>query len=252
VLTVRTFFIIFALTGLFSTATAADIQLLSTDFPPYFGAELPQGGPLTEIVTESFAEVGHVATIRFVPWVRAMEYAKAGKVHGVHGGWHSKQRESWFIFSDPLPGNELVFYKRRGAEPDKFTSYAALKPYTVGVVKAYRNPVAFEAAHLKTDVADSDQANLRKLANHRVDMILIDRALATYLLNNELPEYKTELEALEPALETLPIYLMMSKNIEGHLQLVEDFNRGLDRLEAQGRIHEILKKHGLRAVNGLE
>ncbi|MCP4983485.1 MAG: transporter substrate-binding domain-containing protein [Gammaproteobacteria bacterium] len=241
----RTIIIILTLSALLSPARGADVQLMSTDFPPYFAAGLPNGGPLTEIVTEAFAKVGHEANIQFVPWARAMEYAKVGKVDGLHGGWHSKERENWFVFSDPLPGNELVFYKRRGAKPDKFTTYEKLKPCTIGIVKEYRNPAAFETADLQTDVADSDQTNLRKLANNRIDLVLIERALAEYLLKTELPEYKGQLEALEPAVETLPIHILISRKIENHRELVDDFNRGLKRLISQGKVSEILEKHGL-------
>ncbi len=241
----RTIIIILTLSALLSPARGADVQLMSTDFPPYFAAGLPNGGPLTEIVTEAFAKVGHEANIQFVPWARAMEYAKVGKVDGLHGGWHSKERETWFVFSDPLPGNELVFYKRRGAKPDKFTTYEKLKPFTIGMVKEYRNPAAFEVADLQTDAADSDQTNLRKLANNRIDLVLIEGALAEYLLKTELPEYKGQLEALEPAVETLPIYILISRKIEEHQKLVNDFNRGLKRLISQGKVSQILEKHGL-------
>ena len=155
------------LAGVTPRASAADITLMTTDYPPYFSANLPNGGPLTEIVVEAFKAVGHHASIQFVPWVRAMEFAKAGKVDGLHGAWHSEEREAWFVFSDPLPGNKVVLFKRRGAKPERFTSYADLAPYTIGIVRGYRNPAGFEAADLRTDEADSDVANLRKLANSR-------------------------------------------------------------------------------------
>lgn len=222
-----------------------EIQLMSTDYPPYFAAELPNGGPLTEIVTAAFAQAGHRVAIEFVPWNRALEYGKAGRVDGLHGAWHSREREKWFIFSDPLPGNELIFYKRRGTQPEKFTSYEDLKPFTIGIVKAYRNPKAFEATDLYTDAAVSDQVNLRKLANGRIDLVLIDRAVAEYILATELTEYKDQLVALEPPLEHLPLYVMISRKVENRLEIANDFNRGLAKIVEQGRVVEILEKHGM-------
>lgn len=245
----RTMVAVAALAVQIPASHGAEIRLMSTDYPPYFAAALPNGGPLTEIVTAAFSEAGHSVSIQFVPWNRAMEYAKTGKVDGLHGGWHSKRRETWFVFSDPLPGNELVFYKRRGTPPEQFTSYEDLKPFTIGTVRAYRNPKAFETADLKIDVAVSDQSNLRKLANGRIDLILIDRAVAEYLLSTELTEYRDQLVALEPAVEHLALYVLISREVENHLQIVNDFNRGLAEIRSHGKISKILKKHGLEFLD---
>ena len=226
-------------------AGARDIKLMTTEYPPYYAPSLPNGGPITELVVEAFRKVGHRASIDFVPWVRAMEYAKAGKVDGLHGAWHSKEREQWFAFSERLPGGELVLFKRKGSQPDMFTSYAELRPYTIGIVREYRNPEAFEAANLRTDEAISDSVNLMKLAKRRVDLVLIDRALANFLLLTELIEYSTQLEAVEPPVEVLPMYLLISRKIHGHVEIANDFNRGIKLLRAEGSIERILQRHGM-------
>jgi polar amino acid transport system substrate-binding protein len=121
-----------------------------------------------------------------------------------------------------------------------------LRPYRIGIVRGYRNPPAFEAAHLRTDVADTDAANLKKLAAKRIDLILIDRGTATHILQHELPEYREHLEAVEPPVEVLPMHLIISKKAKDYQTKMDDFNKGLELLSAEGVIEAILKQHNRR------
>lgn len=234
----------------FSHADAAEVRLLSTDYPPYFASSLPNGGPLTEIVVEAYKRVGYGVSMEFVPWIRAMEHGKAGKVDGLHGAWHSREREQWFLFSKPLPGNELVLLKRKGEGPEAFESFGELKPYTIGVVKGYRNPVALEIADVHTDEASSDATNIKKVARGRVDLILIERAVAQYLLAEGLSVYRESLVVVEPPVEVLPLYLMISRKTDGSTRKLNDFNRGLELLHAEGGIERILMSHGMTPAGG--
>ena len=225
-------------------ATANEVKLLTAPYPPFYGPHLRNQGPITEIVVEAYKKVGYRVNITFFPWARALKLAKDGKADGLHGAWHSVEREQWFVYSNRLPGSEIVFYKRKGSGPKAFTSYEAMRPYKIGIVRGYRNPPAFDAAKLQTSVTDSDKTNLRLLAAKRVNLILIDRHTARAILATELPEYRNHLEALEPAVEKLYLYLLISKKAPDYQRKVTDFNKGLERLKAEGGIERIMKAHG--------
>lgn len=47
------------------------ISLTSAEYPPYYGKELNNQGPVTEIVNQAFAKVGYKVMIDFFPWARA-------------------------------------------------------------------------------------------------------------------------------------------------------------------------------------
>ena len=227
-------------------ATAGEINLLTAEYPPFFGPDLPNEGAITEVVAAAFKKVGYQVDVKFVPWARAMADAKAGKADGLHGAWYSKEREQWFVYSDKLPGNEIVLYKRKGTEPQGFTGYEELQPYKIGVGRGYVNPPEFDAANLRTEEANSDKLNLTKLAKERVDLILIDRALAKYILASELTEYKDDLEAVDPPLTIEYLYMLISKETADYQQKVDDFNKGLKALTADGGVDEIMKRHNLQ------
>lgn len=226
-------------------AIAEEVLLVTVDYPPYYGPELVNEGPITEIVTQAFENVGYAIKVDYMPWARAMQQAKVGKADGLLGAWYSDERTQWFAYSMSLPGNELVLFKRRGAPPPSFTSYDDLKPYRIGIVRGYRNPPEFEAAELRTEIANSDKVNLIKLANERLDLILVDRAVAKHIVAKELPQYTDELVSIEPPLEVLPLYLLISRKTEDYQRKLDDFNRGLAILEKDGGVQAILKRHGL-------
>jgi len=228
-------------------ATAAgEINLVTVDYSPFYGPTLPNEGPITEIVIAAFDKVGYDVSVKYVPWARAVADAKAGKADGLHGAWYSQEREEWFVYSDKLPGNEIVLFKRKGTEPQAFDGYDDLQPYRIGVVRGYVNPPEFDAADLRTEEANSDKLNLTKLAKGRVDLILIDRAIAKHILANELAEHKDALEAVDPPLKIEHLYMLISKETDDYQTKVEDFNKGLKVLTEEGGIDEIMMRHNLQ------
>ena len=51
------------------------IQLVSTEYPPYMGAALPNGGITVDIVTRAFRRAGYDLVVAFRPWARALDEA---------------------------------------------------------------------------------------------------------------------------------------------------------------------------------
>ncbi|MGI9316239.1 MAG: substrate-binding periplasmic protein [bacterium] len=225
---------------------ATEINLVTVEYPPFYGAELPNEGPITEIVSRAFEKADYQVNVKYIPWARALSDAKAGKADGLHGAWYSKEREEWFVYSDKLPGNEIVLFKRKGTEPASFAGFEGLEPYKIGVVRGYVNPPGFDEAGLRTEEANSDKLNLTKLAKERVDLILVDRAIANYILSNELAELKDQLEAVDPPLTIEDLYILISKETANYQQKVDDFNQGLKALMQDGSVDEIMARHGLQ------
>jgi polar amino acid transport system substrate-binding protein len=215
------------------------------EFPPYYGAQLPQQGPISEIISEAFKLVGYTAEIRFLPWARALDLGRQGVVDGLTGIWYSKEREQWFLFSNPLPGNEIILLKRKGDPPERFTNLEALKGFTIGTVRGYVNPEGFDAAGLKVEAVTEDVQNLLKLRSHHLDLVLIDKGVARWLIHQKMDQASDLFEELTPALVSNSQYLAISKTTKDAKQLVDAFNQGLTLLTKQGSLKRILSKHGL-------
>jgi polar amino acid transport system substrate-binding protein len=240
------FFAVLVTAVLVSTHTLATdntVRLAATEYPPFYGKELEDHGFITEIIVTAFERSGYTVEVKFLPWKRALEKTKEGAFGGLFTVWYREAREEWFVFSDPLPANEVGFYKR-ATDEISFTNYDDLEPYRIGVVRGYANPPGFDEAGLKTSVVVDDETNFRMLDKGRIDLVLTDRIVGRYVLNTRLDGSDGSFEWLLPALKIDPQHLVFSKQVEGYEQRALDFNAGLAALKADGTLGAIMAKHG--------
>ncbi|HEX7640628.1 MAG TPA: transporter substrate-binding domain-containing protein [Burkholderiaceae bacterium] len=216
----------------------------STEYPPYYGEHLPNQGLLTDIAVRAFRKMGYRVEVRFTPFARTLANGKAGLVDGVIALWRSEEREQWFAFSDPMAPNLIGFYKRKSSGI-RYNTLQDLAPYRIGVVNGYADPPAFIAAKLDTDAGKDDEANLRKLIGGHLDLVLIDRSVAQYLIQTRFPGHAGELEWLGPPLEVRPQYIGFSKAAPHYREKLRDFNLGMKKLAESGELQAIMKRGGL-------
>lgn len=220
------------------------IHLAYGDYPPYYGIQLVDKGPISEIIVEAYKRVNYSVELHFVPsWARRLKETSEGKFDGLYSGWYREAREKSFVFSAPLPANELGFYKRKN-DTITFDNLEDLMPYSIGVVLGYSNAKVFELAGLKTEAVEKESQNIGKLLLNRVDLVLIDKGVGRYILNTEYADQSDMVEWMPPAIEIAKQHLMMSKQSDQYQQKLDDFNVGLNMLYEQNIVEQIMKKHG--------
>jgi polar amino acid transport system substrate-binding protein len=233
-----------SLAGSLCLAGERKLDIVADNYPPYYGEDLRNGGVMTEIVVEAFKRAGYDVEIRFKPWKRALEEAKTGMRDGLYTVWYRKEREQWFVYSDPIPPpSEIGFYKRKDTDIS-FETFEDLKPYTIGVGRGYATPPGFDEASVKTSLATDDEQNLRKLHKGRIDLALTDKLVAKYVIDSKIPAAIPDLEWLPPTLHVETNHLALSKKANDHATILADFNRGLREIKADGTLQAIMVKHG--------
>jgi len=237
------------LSGLFGVFLAAqsvvadDLSIAATEWPPFYGSELPDNGFMTEIVVEAFDRAGFGTDIDFLPWKRAFEGTRDGKFDALFTMWYRAEREEFFIFSEPLPSNELVFLVRAG-DGGTFEGYDKLKGKTIGVVRGYAPPPGFEDANLKVSEARDDEENLRKLLRGRIDMALTDRIVAQHIINTKMGSEAESFGWMEPPVHVDVQYMVVPKANPGSAELMSSFNAALADMTTDGTLETIMGKHG--------
>lgn len=217
------------------------LSLVSTEYPPYFASDLPEGGTLTAITRAALKAEGYELKVIYRPWARLMNELEHGDYDGTIAVWYKAERERFIAYSDPIADTRIGFYGRRNL-PLKVDDLSALQTRTIGTVRGYANPEVFEAANLRTEVTVDDLTNLKKLAADRLDLVLIDMALANWLISTHIPDSTEKLRALDPPVQTMPLYIGFSRRLPGYEKVMADFNRGLAKIRRTGEYAQILKR----------
>lgn len=230
------------------------VTLATLAWEPYVGPTLKNNGYLSEIIREAFKRVGYTTEILFFPWARAVITAEYGDVDGLFPEYLDEKRKAQFVFSDPFPGGPAGLYKRKDTiatytvnpQINQTEALHGLEDFRFGVVRGYVNTAEFDAADfLKKEEVVSDELNLKKLYNRRIQFMFIDKYVAEYLIKHKFPEYEAELEFMQPALENKLLYIAFSKQAPGYLDKLAAFNAGLQQIQADGTLKMIMQQHGI-------
>jgi polar amino acid transport system substrate-binding protein len=229
---------------LHGNAWARKLVLAATEYPPYYSDALDRGGPVAELTLAALRQAGFEVELRFMPWARALKLGEEGSVDGLVGVWRSPEREAKFFYSEPVVANRIVLCRLAGRAPARFTTFEALRPYTVGVVRGYADPPGLAAAGIRTEPVTHDLQNLRKLLAGHLDLVLIDSRVAHYLIQRNLGTEGQRIQCIAPAVQEHPQYLVVSRSTPGGAAIVAAFNDRLQRLRRDGEFQAIVGRWG--------
>jgi ABC-type amino acid transport substrate-binding protein len=163
---------------------ARDISMLTVEWAPHYGSELPEQGLTTAIVKAAFKAEGH--------------------------------------------------------NPAEYKTLRDLTPYSIGISRGFANSEEFDAAsYLDKHVATFPNLNIHKLFRGRIDMAVMNFDLFRYEAKKEGFCF-SDVEFMEPPLETHGLFLMASRQISDGEKIIQDFNRGLDKIRRNGEFDRIV------------
>ena len=228
-----------------SMIQAREISMVTVDWEPYYASSLDNGGVYTEIVTTAFKRAGHKATVRFLPWKRALKYVEEGKNDIVMGAYYNEERNKIYYYSDSCMTlhTGLVAHKKLGIT--SYKSLKDLKPYKIGVNRGWIYTPDFDSAdYLQKDEATNQMVNIRKFFKRRVDLIAITIEIFQYEVSKLKHHDMSEIVVLDPLLAENGLYLMMGRKIPDHEKIIADFNKGLKEIREDGTYGKLLSDHG--------
>ncbi|WP_429122233.1 hypothetical protein [Aeromonas allosaccharophila] len=78
------------------------MTLVTGDYSPYSGADLPEGGQSTRLVTRVLHTAGyHDLVVDYLPWARGYQQALNGLATATYPYARTRERELDFYYSDP-------------------------------------------------------------------------------------------------------------------------------------------------------
>ena len=223
---------------------AQTVTLATVDWPPYIGPGLKNDGYVTEIVDAAFQQVGMQTDIKYMAWARAVLVTKEGEIDGLFPAYYNADRTVTHAYSNPFPGGPLGFMRRFDKEI-QYGSLRDLENLRIGVVRGYVNTKEFdEAEFLDKHPVQSDLLNLRKLVRDRLDLVVIDKIAALYMMQQNMPAQQKMIEFVEPPLEVKNLYIAFSRKTPDYEAKLKAFNSGLAAIEANGELDRILAASG--------
>ncbi len=247
-LAIYAYFILFIFTR---SASAETLYLVNDEFPPYNSEFLLNGGLATEIVTTTLKRAGYETRIEFLPWTRALKYARSGRADGVLGAWRSKERMDSYLYSAPLVKSNLRLVKLAKKEIS-IDTLETLSSYSVGFLRdyAYELPITHKDAN--TTVVNDFYQGLELLRRGRVDLLPEDENVARYLLQKIYPKWDEVFNFVGPVLERKTLHFIVSKKRKDADQIIKTFNISLTQIRNDGTLASIYKNHNIPLPNDLD
>lgn len=220
------------------------VTLASLEWPPYAGKQLPDQGASSAVVKAAFAAMGYRLHIEFVPWSRAVQMARDGRVAGYFPEYHSGTVAARFTLSDPIGEGPLGLAQRTTLRIP-WNNLSDLARWRVGVVQDYVNTAEFDArvagGQQRVDVSLNDRQNLLKLAASRVDLAIIDPHVFGYLRKHDqaVAAVGNRLEMNPRLLETKDLFVCFARSEDGE-RWARVFNEGLKKVDVAAVMRKYL------------
>lgn len=216
--------------------------MVTVEWAPHYGKDLPENGLTTALVKAAFKAAGHNAEVEFIPWKRALKEVKEGLHDVVMGAYFNEERAKTYHMSDPIYSLDLVLIARPGLGINKYDSLEDLKEYRIGISRGFANSDAFDAAdYLDKHIATTPTLNIRKLFRGRIDLAVMNYDLFRYNANRE-GFCVGNVEYLEPPLATPFLHIMASREIGDGRKIIDDFNNGLKAIKDSGEYLRIFSR----------
>lgn len=227
--------------ALFCVALCAQTLTLTTENYPPFNIVDPKSGAVSGISTEKVREIMRRAnekyTLAAYPWSRAFQMGQNDTNTCVFSTTRTAEREALFKWVGPLVKNNWFIFGRADDSRTPKT-LEDLRPYVMGIYRDDAVGQFLVAKGFKTDLANYDTDNPRKLLYGRFDFWATGELLGLAILKNQgLSEKIVPLFQFHSSEMYLACQLGMAH------ERIERYNQILKEMERDGSVAAIEKKY---------
>lgn len=211
------------------------VRLAMGEWPPMLSKSLPDNGEIAEKVSAAFNDKGIEVEYVFLPWKRALQYAKQGEGDGqtIHGSmlWlKNAEREKYFFFSEPAYSGERVLYSLVGTNIE-FVDQSLAVGTVVGVTSHSDYPRLNELIYHGVVVqrAGSYDVLFSRLLKKRIDAVALNSQSGEFYLNSHMsPDDKAKITRVNVPGKNRDFYVIFSRRHNASEALVAILNDALN------------------------
>lgn len=213
------------------------------------GDELP--GYAVDVARAAFALAGWTLEYRVLPWERALDSGRAGRIDGIIGTTTANSPD--FVFPQEIIGRNTNVFFVRADSTWRYRGIRSLDQVNVGIANEYmfgdpfdtwvtRNRKNAQRVTILYALSPVPQG-LKLLLAGRIDAYLDDRVMVNWA-QRQNPEFATVRESGQ--LSDIPLYIAFSPARTDAREVAAAFDRGVRELRQQGKLAPILARYGIR------
>lgn len=230
----------------YANAYAIDsISIVTDEYPPYaYKEQRLNRGLDIEIISIASERLGIKVRVYFLPWARAMEDVKTGKIDAMFSMFKTPKRESFLYFTTEHLGNEKVILITNKESDRQARILEDLSGWIIGAVRGNSYGKAFDEYKKinRIDVTNIKQIIDMVKQRNRVDAGIVNEFVFAYQVKKLAMAGR--FKKLEFVVTNQPLYMGFSK-VKGksHQKLAEDYSRVLKQMRYEGVIDRIIHKY---------
>lgn len=217
--------------GAMPALATGDIPLVTGEFPPFTGENLPNGGMLTELVTTVFYNLGYSPSVTYLPWKRGYQQTLDTTFFGTFPYSYSRERAEEMHYSAPLRENNVYLFVPASSTLD-YSSMEDLRGARFCTALGYNVfPPIQEAVGqgiISLITVRQMENCVRMMENGRADAIFLAEETGWLTIEQETGT-RNRYKKLPNPIYTVREYLIVSRNYPGAIELIDEFNRELQR-----------------------
>lgn len=232
-----------------AAALADEIHLVTGEFAPYSGENLPSGGMLTDLVTGIFYQLGYPVSVTYLPWKRGYQQTLSGKFTATFPYSFSTERAAQMLYSAPLRSDSVHLFVHIEAKL-KYTKLEDLRGARLCTALGYNLfPEIQEALTQQLveliSVREMDSC-VRMMESRRADGIFLSEQAGWHLIDVAAGS-RRNYRMLDKPIHEVREYLLIAKDYPGAAEILKRFNQELARLIANGGYQRVAARHGVDA-----
>lgn len=228
------------------TADVKKVSLSEDPWPPYTlgkTGQVPTGGIAVEFCNEIFGRLNIELDLKLFPWKRCLKQMEKGQRDGLMLLTKNSDREKFMVFTDSImTDRDLVWYRADAAKPFAWTTFADWKGYKIGKSRGFNYGDGFNKAEkefkFKTDVANTDLMNFKKMLKGRIDIFMCNETAANDIFKQN-PDLAGKFKSADKPLKEVVFYMSFSKK-SPVVAIVPKINKVIADMKSDGTINKIL------------
>lgn len=224
---------------------AATLTAAQDPWPPFITGDPNMPGISVEVVTAAMKTQGYDVQFKVMPWARALDEVKNGRVDLLPATWYTKERTAFLRYSTPYIENELSFIKLVG-NPFEYDGLASLQGKNVGIVRGYGyNSDFMTDKNFNRPESGDLVTNLKKLMSKRIDLTIEDKVVALSIMKEKgIPA--SQFAFTNKSLSRSPVHVTSGIANPNSQKYIDAYEKGIAAIQQNGTFDAILKKYGIK------